>query len=51
MFACLSHTHFGGCSDDLSTIISKGWCAWHDSKLFLPNTFYNFCMPQRPNVI
>lgn len=42
--------HFTG-ADDARTVISKGWCAWKTVDLFAKNSFYNLCMPQRPNVI
>lgn len=41
--------HYTG-SDDLTTITSKGWCGWKDSKIFLPEAFYNLCMPLRPAI-
>ncbi len=43
--------HYTG-EDDITTILQKKWCAWHDISLFIPHAFYNFCLPQRPpNVI
>ncbi|SPQ99158.1 unnamed protein product (mitochondrion) [Plasmodiophora brassicae] len=39
--------HYKG-ADDVDTIVSKGWCAWHSADLFLRDTFYNLCMPQKP---
>lgn len=38
--------HYVG-SDNLKTIIDKGWCGWKTSELFRRDTFYNLCMPQR----
>lgn len=39
--------HYNG-SDDLKTIISKGWCNWKDASLFKKENFYNLCLPQIP---
>jgi hypothetical protein len=39
-------------SEDLSTILKKGWCGWKKaSDVFLAKHFYNFCMPLRPRTI
>ncbi len=38
--------HYTG-SDNLKNIQDKGWIGWKESKLFLDNAFYNFCLPQR----
>jgi len=42
--------HYTG-SEQIETIIAKGWCGWKGPELFLNNHFYNFCLPQRPNVL
>ena len=42
--------HYGG-AENPKTIIDKGWCQWKGPKIFLENTFYNFCLPQRPKFI
>lgn len=38
-------------SEKIDRIISKGWCAWKSADLFVQDSFYNFCLPQRPNCI
>lgn len=42
--------HYTG-AENIKTIKSKGWCGWKGNDLFLPDAFYNFCLPQRPNCI
>jgi len=42
--------HYTG-SDNLKSIIDKGWCAWHSPSLFRKDKFYNLCMPLRPKFI
>lgn len=42
--------HYKG-SDNIKNIIEKGGISWKKESLFLPNTFYNFCLPQRPDLI
>jgi hypothetical protein len=42
--------HYTGC-EDMKTIIKNGWCGWKNSSLFLSSHFYNFCLPQRPQII
>jgi hypothetical protein len=42
--------HYKG-ADNLKNIIEKGGISWKKASLFLPNTFYNFCLPQRPVLI
>ncbi|XP_023346565.1 ufm1-specific protease 2 [Eurytemora carolleeae] len=43
--------HYTG-SDDLKTILAKGWCGWKGAKFWNQTAFYNMCLPQRPkNVI
>ena len=39
--------HYTG-SDDIKTIVGKGWCGWKGPKFWNQTAFYNMCMPQRP---
>ena len=39
--------HYTG-SEDIKTIISKGWCGWKGPKFWNQTAFYNMCLPQRP---
>lgn len=39
--------HYSG-TEDIKTIISKGWCQWKDASLFKKESFYNLCLPQIP---
>jgi len=39
--------HYTG-SDDLKTILAKGWCGWKTAKFWNQTAFYNMCLPQRP---
>jgi len=39
--------HYEG-RDDLTTIHNKGWVGWKSAEIFVPNAFYNLCMPLRP---
>ena len=39
--------HYTG-SDDLKTILAKGWCGWKKEKFWNQTAFYNMCLPQRP---
>ncbi|XP_078042731.1 UFM1 specific peptidase 2 [Augochlora pura] len=39
--------HYTG-TENLSTIISKGWCGWKNKDFWKKNAFYNICLPQRP---
>jgi len=39
--------HYTG-SEDVKTIISKGWCGWKGAKFWNQTAFYNMCLPQRP---
>jgi hypothetical protein len=32
-------------SDNIKTIIEKGGISWRKVDMFLPDTFYNFCLP------
>ena len=45
-FLILDPHYTGG--EDIETILKSGWCGWKNADLFIPNTFYNFCLPQRP---
>ncbi|CAI5449184.1 unnamed protein product [Caenorhabditis angaria] len=40
--------HYTG-SEDLKTIISKGWCNWKPAKFWSPDHFYNMVLPQTPS--
>lgn len=42
--------HYTGV-EDLRTIKEKGWCGWKTQQLFRKDSFYNLCLPQRPNEI
>ncbi|RWS18109.1 ufm1-specific protease 2-like protein [Leptotrombidium deliense] len=39
--------HYTG-AEDLSIIQKKGWCNWKNPD-FWSSSFYNLCMPQRPD--
>ena len=39
--------HFTG-TEDLTTIQKKGWCGWKASSFWEKNSFYNMCLPQKP---
>ncbi|XP_012285599.1 ufm1-specific protease 2 [Orussus abietinus] len=39
--------HYTG-SDNLNTIINKGWCSWKTKDFWKKDAFYNMCLPQRP---
>ncbi|KAA8497753.1 putative Ufm1-specific protease [Porphyridium purpureum] len=39
--------HYIG-QEDEKVILEKGWCGWKTADLFVPNSFYNLCMPIRP---
>ena len=39
--------HYTG-SEDIKTIISKGWCGWKGPNFWNQTAFYNMCLPQRP---
>lgn len=41
--------HYTG-SDNIKTVIDKGWCGWKTNQLFKSDTFYNLCMPIRPGI-
>lgn len=41
--------HYTG-SEDLTIIQRKGWCGWKKPDFWDAKSFYNLCMPQRPNV-
>ena len=37
--------HYTG-AEDLSTVISKGWCGWKNSDFWNKTAHYNLCLPQ-----
>ncbi|XP_034824988.1 ufm1-specific protease 2 [Maniola hyperantus] len=37
--------HFTG-ADDISVVISKGWCGWKNSDFWNKTAHYNLCLPQ-----
>lgn len=37
--------HYTG-PEDLSTVISKGWCGWKNSDFWNKTAHYNLCLPQ-----
>ena len=39
--------HYTG-SEDIKTILSKGWCGWKGPNFWNQTAFYNMCLPQRP---
>jgi len=39
--------HYTG-SEDLKTILGKGWCGWKGPNFWNQTAFYNMCLPQRP---
>ena len=39
--------HYTG-SEDIKTIVSKGWCGWKGPNFWNQTAFYNMCLPQRP---
>ncbi|XP_066288076.1 ufm1-specific protease 2-like [Branchiostoma lanceolatum] len=42
--------HYEG-GEDLSVIQGKGWCGWKSVDFWDKTTFYNLCLPQRPEII
>ncbi|KAJ8675222.1 hypothetical protein QAD02_011008 [Eretmocerus hayati] len=42
--------HYTG-SEDLKTIVNKGWCGWKKKDFWRKDAFYNMCLPQRPKSI
>lgn len=42
--------HYTG-TDDLQTIVNKGWCGWKGISFWDKTSYYNLCMPQRPNIV
>ena len=42
--------HYTG-ADELKTVVSKRWCAWHGPDLFRADAHYNLCMPRVPDAI
>ncbi|CAG2172734.1 unnamed protein product [Oppiella nova] len=45
-FLILDPHYTGG--EDLNIIQKKGWCGWKASTFWDKNSFYNLCLPQRP---
>ncbi|CAO1399625.1 unnamed protein product [Diamesa serratosioi] len=41
--------HYTG-TEDLQIIQNKGWCNWKGTNFWDKNSYYNLCMPQKPNV-
>ncbi|VDO79589.1 unnamed protein product [Heligmosomoides polygyrus] len=39
--------HYTG-SEDLKTILAKGWCGWKPATFWCPQSFYNIALPQTP---
>ncbi|GBN06095.1 Ufm1-specific protease 2 [Araneus ventricosus] len=39
--------HYTG-SEDLHTVLNKGWCGWKGIQFWDQTAFYNLCLPQRP---
>ncbi|KAG8187188.1 hypothetical protein JTE90_020059 [Oedothorax gibbosus] len=39
--------HYTG-SEDINTILNKGWCGWKSIQFWDQTAFYNLCLPQRP---
>jgi hypothetical protein len=42
--------HYIG-ADDVRTIVSKKWVAWHGPDLFRADVHYNLCMPIVPETV
>ncbi|XP_045459348.1 ufm1-specific protease 2 [Melitaea cinxia] len=42
--------HYTG-ADDISVVISKGWCGWKNSDFWNKTAHYNLCLPQTKPVI
>ncbi|KAK2715984.1 ufm1-specific protease 2-like isoform X2 [Artemia franciscana] len=41
--------HYTG-SEDINTIIGRGWCGWKTSEFWNKNSFYNLCLPKKPEM-
>lgn len=41
--------HYKG-SEDLQTIVEKGWCGWKGADFWTADAYYNLCLPRRPIV-
>jgi hypothetical protein len=41
--------HYTG-AEELSVIQNKGWCNWKTTNFWDVKSYYNLCMPQRPNL-
>jgi len=42
--------HYTG-TEDIKTIISKGWCGWKGPNFWNKTAFYNMCLPMRPKQV
>lgn len=42
--------HYTG-SEDLPTILKKGWCGWKKNSFWDKSSFFNLCLPQCPLVL
>lgn len=42
--------HYTG-ADQLASVLKNQWCAWKSADIFLPDKYYNFCLPMRPKLI
>ena len=42
--------HYVG-SDDIKTVINKGWCGWKPSSFWNQTIYYNLCLPLKNNII
>lgn len=42
--------HYTG-TEQISTIVNKGWCGWKKKDFWRKDAFYNMCLPQRPKCI
>jgi hypothetical protein len=41
--------HYSG-TENIDSIVSKGWCAWQSPSLWQKEAFYNLCLPQTPKL-
>ncbi|KAK0158922.1 hypothetical protein PV328_009859 [Microctonus aethiopoides] len=40
--------HYEG-TENLSTIVNRGWCGWKNEDFWKKDAFYNMCLPQKPS--
>lgn len=40
--------HYEG-TENLSTIVNRGWCGWKNEEFWKKDAFYNMCLPQKPS--